>query len=348
MSKSVKIMDVTLRDGSYACNFKYTLAQQKAITKGLESLGIDYIEIGHGMGLRASSPQNGIALYSDEEYLKCAQMNLKKAKYGVFCIPGIAKLEDIDKAAEFGISFIRIGVNITDIKNAEPYIKRAKENKLNVMVNFMKTYAKSPEYVAEQAAMAEQYGANYVYIVDSAGCMMPSDVEEYFSAVNAMTKVKLGFHGHDNLGMAMANTLKAAEVGYDIVDCTLQGIGRSAGNTPIELFVICASKNGFDLDIDIPSMLNLSKKYVYPLHSRYNNIDVMCGVVGMHTGFLGAVNKMAGKYGVNPMLLMQEYSKYSQVHMDIDILEKMAQNFPEDIESYLIADFNGYFGIGQY
>lgn len=348
MSKTVKIMDVTLRDGSYAYNFNFSLAQQKVITCGLEELGLEFIEIGHGMGLNASSPQNGIALHSDEEYLKTAQKSLKKAKYGIFCIPGIARLEDVDKAAEYGAGFIRVGINVTDVLKAEPYIKRAKDRGLIVMVNFMKTYAKSPEYVAEQAIIAESFGADYVYIVDSAGYMMPSDIEAYFESVNAKTSVKLGFHGHDNIGLALANTLKAAEVGFDIVDCTLQGMGRSAGNTATELFAICAQRKGYDLGIDIPKILNLSKKYVYPLHSRYNNIDVMCGVVGMHTGFLGSVYKISGKYGINPMLLMQEYSKYSQVQMDIEVLDRIAQSMPEDIESYMVADFHGYFGTGQY
>lgn len=348
MNRTVKIMDVTLRDGSYAYNFNFSLAQQKAITSGLEELGLEYIEIGHGMGLNASSPQNGVALHSDEEYLRTAQKSLKKAKYGMFCIPGIARLEDVDKAAEFGAGFIRVGINVTDLNKAEDYVKRAKNNNLIVMVNFMKSYAKSPIYVAEQVVKAESFGADYVYIVDSAGYMMPSDIEEYFGEVRSKTDVKLGFHGHDNIGLALANTLRAAELGFDIVDCTLQGMGRSAGNTSTELFAICAQRQGYDLGIDIPQILNLSKKYVYPLHNRYNNIDVMCGVVGMHTGFLGSIYKISGKYGINPMILMQEYSKYSQLHMDIEVLDQMAQSMPEDIESYMVADFNGYFGTGQY
>lgn len=348
MNKTVKIMDVTLRDGSYAYNFNFSLAQQKAITTGLEALGIEYIEIGHGMGLNASSPLNGVALHSDDEYLETAQKSLTKSKYGMFCIPGIAKLEDVDKAAAYGVGFIRVGVNITDVKKAEDYIKRAKENNLTVMANFMKTYAKDPTYVAQQAIKAEEYGADYVYIVDSAGCMMPSDIEQYYEEIRSRTKIKLGFHGHDNIGLALANTLKAADLGFDIVDCTLQGMGRSSGNTPTELFAICAQKKGYDLRLDIPQILNLSKKYIYPLHKRYNNIDVMCGVVGMHTGFLGAINKISGKYGVNPLLLMEEYAKYNKINMDIGKLDQIAKGLPEDIESYIIADFNGYFGTGQY
>lgn len=340
-------MDVTLRDGSYANHFQFSLAQQKLITTKLEQLGFEYIEIGHGMGLNASSPQNGVALHTDKEYLQMAQKSLQSAKYGVFCIPGIARIEDIDIAHDFGASFIRVGTNITQVIEAEPYIRRAKELDMIVMSNYMKVYAEPKEYVAEQVLKSEEFGADFVYIVDSAGCMLPHEIEDMYYEIRRVSDIKLGFHGHDNLGLAMTNALKVAELGFDIVDCTLQGMGRSAGNTPTELFAICAEKMGYDIHVDIPGLLNLSKKYVYPMAHRYNNIDVMCGVVGMHTGFLGSISKMSGKYGVDPMKLMAEYSEYSRIKMEPDKLEQIASEMQEDLDSYSTADFNGYFGYGQ-
>ena len=306
MNKDIKIMDVTLRDGSYANHFQFSLAQQKLITTRLEELGFEYIEVGHGMGLNASSPKNGVALHTDAEYLGMAQKTLKKAKYGMFCIPGIARLDDINLAHDLGAGFIRVGTNITEVDNSEPFIKRAKELGLTVMSNYMKVYAEPPEFVAQQALKSESFGADYVYVVDSAGCMLPQEIESMFNAIRKVTSIKLGFHGHDNLGLAMTNALKVAELGFDLVDCTLQGMGRSAGNTPTELFAICAQKLGYNIHVDVPGILNLSKKYIYPMMHRYNNIDVMCGVVGMHTGFLGSISKASGKYGVDPMTLMAE------------------------------------------
>ena len=125
-------------------------------------------------------------------------------------------------------------------------------------------------------------------------------------------------------------------------------MGRSSGNTPTELFAICAERMGFNIHFDIPKLLNLSKKYVFPMMNRYNNIDLMCGVVGMHTGFLGSIHKVAGEYGVNPLLLMKEYTNINKVSMDLDKLGEIAKTLPEDYESLAIADFNGYFGHGQY
>ena len=128
---SPKILDVTLRDGSYAIDFQFSCIQQKLITEGLEKLGIEYIEIGHGMGINASSPRNGLALHTDAEYLDTARKTLKKAKYGMFCIPGVARLEDVDIASDYGVGFLRIGTNVTEVDSSKPYIERAKKILLN-------------------------------------------------------------------------------------------------------------------------------------------------------------------------------------------------------------------------
>ncbi|MCR5304302.1 MAG: 4-hydroxy-2-oxovalerate aldolase [Lachnospiraceae bacterium] len=342
------IMDVTMRDGSYAVNFQFSLSQQRLITTGIEDLGFEYIEIGHGMGLGASSPENGIALHTDEEYLDTARKSLKKAKYGTFCIPGIAKLEDVEKAASYGAGFLRFGTNVTDVKNSEPYIKKARDLGIIPMANLMKSYALKPEELADKVAEAESFGAECVYIVDSAGCMLPDDIKRCYEAIRKVTDVKLGFHGHDNLGLVLWNSFTAIEQGFEFIDCTLQGIGRSSGNAPLEMMCINAKKMGYDLDVDLIKLLNLGKKYVYPLCHRYNSIDTMCGVSGMHTGFLGSVRKVSGEYGVNPLSLIDMYSDYSRIKMDADKLEEMAKTLPQDEESLVITDFNGYFGHGQY
>ncbi len=344
---SMKIMDVTLRDGSYANNFQFSCSEQKVITSSLEDLGYQYIEIGHGMGLGASSPKNGIALHSDEEYLETAQKSLKKAKYGMFCIPGIASLEDVDKAADYGVGFLRIGTNVTEVEKSEPYVKRAKDRGIHVMTNYMKSYAVTPQYFVEQVKRSISYGADTVYVVDSAGSMMPEQVETLFEEIRKVSDISLGFHGHDNLGLALWNSLKALELGFEFIDSSLQGMGRSSGNVSTELFTICAQKRGYDMNVDIHRLLEVSKKYVYPMMRRLNPIDVMCGYTGFHTSYLSAIHRVAGKYGVNPLRLMEKYTQYDQINMNEVKLEEIAKQLPEDIESLAVADFRGYFGNEQ-
>lgn len=345
--KQIRILDVTLRDGSYAIDFQFSCAQQRLITQGLEELGIKYVEIGHGQGLNASSPENGIALHTDEEYLCTAQRSLKKTKYGMFCIPGIARLEDVDKACDLGAGFLRIGTNVTEVDNSKEYIKRAKDRGIIVASNYMKAYAVAPEYLAEQVLKSESFGADIAYVVDSAGCMTPDQLEQTTEAIRKHSNIKLGFHGHDNLGFALTNSLKAAELGYEYIDCSLQGMGRSSGNTSTELFAIAAHKQGYPIDIDVKKVLKLSRRYVYPLSRRINMIDVMCGYSSFHTSYLRDIHKISGKYGVDPLALIEEYTKIDKVHMDINKLEEIARTLPEDLDSYSLCDFNGYFGHEQ-
>lgn len=344
-----EIMDVTCRDGSYAVNFQISTADEKHICKGLESLGYHYVEIGHGMGLGASRAGKGDALHTDLEYLRCAQDNLAKIFYGVFCIPGIAEIRDVDAAAEYGCHFIRVGCNVEDIDEAEPYVRRAKQCGMLVMSNYMKSYASTVTEFSEAVRKSEAWGANIIYIVDSAGSMMPTDIDRYYETIRSSSELKVGFHGHDNIGMALANSLHAVEIGIDFVDCSLQGLGRSAGNTSIENFTMCLNKMGYKTGIDEIDLLLLSKKYVYPLlkHRGIDPIDAECGSSGFHSSYLREIHKVAARYEVNPLLLIREYCRFDQVNLNEEELERIAAGLPKDAESGNLLDFSNYFGGEQ-
>lgn len=342
-----EIMDVTLRDGSYAVNYQFSLDDEKRICSALESLGYRYIEIGHGMGLGASNAKNGIAMHSDKEYLQCASECLTNAKYGMFCIPGIATLDDILLAAEYGCSFIRIGTNVEDVKKSESYIKYAKQLNLLVTANYMKSYAVTADEFKKAVQYSESWGADLVYIVDSAGGMLPADVEKYFNAVRQCSDIKVGFHGHDNIGMALTNSLFAIQLGVDFIDCSLQGIGRSAGNTSLEYLTICLKKMGYDIPVDIINLLYVSKKYVYPFVKKtgVHPIDLVCGMAGFHSGYLKDVYKSAVTYEVDPLKLIEGYCRKDQVGLDSKLLNEIAKSLPKDMESLNAIDFINYFKL---
>lgn len=349
MKNSFEIMDVTCRDGSYVVKFQMSTADEKHICQGVEDLGYHYTEIGHGMGLGADRIKKWEALHNDEEYLKCARENLNRIKYGMFCIPGIATIDDIKLAADYECSFIRIGCNVEDIDQTEAYIKEAKKQGLYVASNYMKSYASSLEEFQNAVRKSESWGSDLVYIVDSAGGMLPTDVERYFNAIKQISNIKTGFHGHNNIGMALANSLYAVELGVDFIDCSLQGLGRSAGNTSLEEFTICLQKMGYDLHIDEIKMLLLSKKYVYPLvkNRGINPIDVECGISGFHSSYLQEIHRVSAAYEVNPLMLIREYCKYDQVGMDVEKLKDLARVLPQDHESGMLLDFFNYFGNEQ-
>ncbi len=348
----MKILDTTIRDGSYAVDFKFTCANVSNIVERLTKLGdgIEFIEVGHGMGLNASSAEHGYSLYSDTEYLDAARKVSKDAQIGMFCIPGIARIEDLHVAKEHGLTFVRVGVPADQTQDAIKYVAEAKKIGLTVMVNFMKTYALFPEYVAEMAGIAINSGADYIYIVDSAGCMLPEQLSEYYEAIKGRDdNIKIGFHGHNNLGMAVANSLLCVEKGFDLIDCSFQGLGRSLGNTSTEMFVMALKKRYGSkyFDMDIPRLLEygyVSLKEISGSIHIQTPLDLVCGYAGFHSGFIKDIFKCCCEYEVDPLRLIIAYSEYSKTVLDYGKLCEIAKGLPKDdnIDSHPYS-FRQYF-----
>jgi len=348
--KKVEILETTLRDGSYAINYAFTSADTSIISKELEDAGFEYIEIGHGVGLNASNKGYGEAAQTDEEYIIAANSVLKKAKFGMFCIPGIARLEDVDMAAENGMGFIRIGTNVTEVPNSEPFIKKAREAGMFVAANFMKSYVLPPKEFAEQVKLSQKYGSQMIYIVDSAGGMFAEDINNYYNAIREVSDLPVGFHGHDNLGLAVSNSLEAAKIGIEFVDSSLQGLGRSAGNAGTEILIAALLKKGYDLNLNFLKIFDIGQKYIQPLLTLKGRppLDVITGYADFHSSYMRHIHKYSAKYSVNPILLIIEMCKIDKVHLDEEKLDKVAQKIKKDEEIYLARyDFSKYVGGEQ-
>lgn len=343
-----KIFDCTIRDGSYAVNFKFTCTDIKNIVSRQVKLGVEYIEIGHGQGLNASSPERGESLYSDVEYIDAAMTVAKNSKIGVFCIPGIARIEDLKMAKDHGVSFIRIGVTIDNVHKAKPYLTYAKSLGLETMVNFMKSYSRSPQRFAEGCKTAHDMGADYVYLVDSAGCMLPEDIEAFHkAAITLCPEIKLGFHGHNNMGLGVANGLKCVELGFSFVDCSFQGLGRSIGNIATEMFVMAVQKKyGTKIvDMDIPRLLEYGYVVLKDITDRKldNPLELICGYTGFHSSFLKDIYRCCCDYNVDPLRLIMAYSKIDKENIDKDKLAEVAKGLPKDNVDDHPYNFRKYF-----
>lgn len=332
----MQILDTTIRDGSYAIDFKFSCEDVAEITKKLEKLGLKYIEIGHGQGLNASSAEHGFSLHSDIEYMQTARENIDEAEYGFFCIPGIARLEDLHIAKEYGVSFIRVGVNADQPEMAKEYIVEAKKLGMKVMTNFMKTYIVTPEQFALNASFVESYGADYVYIVDSAGSMLPKEIGNFYDALRNLSKIKVGFHGHNNLGLAVSNSIYCAERGFDLIDCSLQGMGRSCGNASTEMFVMALKRMGYSIDMDIPCLLEYGYALLRDISKKdlQSPLDLVCGYAGFHSGFLKDIYKCCIQEQVDPLRLIIAYSEFDKKTMDINKLHDVAKTLPKDFDKH--------------
>lgn len=348
--KKMTVLDVTLRDGSYAVDFSFTPQETAHICRGLEDAGIEWIEVGHGVGLGASGPKYGVAAATDEEYMKAARKSLKKAKFGMFCIPGIATLEHLDLAKKHGMGFVRVGTNVTEVESSEPFIKKAKDLGLFVAANYMKSYALSPAQFAKQVRLSERYGVDMIYIVDSAGSMSAEDITRYFKAIRKISDIPVGFHGHDNLGLAIANSVAAADAGITFIDSSLQGLGRSAGNAATEVLITALLKRGYALPYNLFKLFELGQKFIQPRLTTLGRapLDIIAGFAEFHSSFMPHIQEYSVKYNVDAALLILEITKVDKVSLDLNVLDKIARSLPKTRELYFQKyGFNRYAGKEQ-
>lgn len=320
------ILEVTLRDGSYLIDFQFTAEDTANIASALEAIGFRWIEVGHGLGLNASRAGKGTAAASDEEYLAAAAQTLKAAKWGTFFIPGIGREEDLRIAARYGMSFVRIGTNVTEAVLAEPYIALAKELGFLVSYNAMKSYAVSSQEFGRIVAEVHSWGADIACLVDSAGSMDPDSVAAYLRAAKAQSSCPLGYHGHDNLSLAMANTLRAIEEGAVLVDSSLQGMGRSAGNCVTEVLVAILQRRGLISHIDLKAAMDVGQGLIQPLLGK-RGIDPMAvtsGVAKFHSSFTEKVQKYARMHQIDVRDLIVRLCQEDQVSAPDELLERLS------------------------
>lgn len=339
----MKILDTTIRDGSYAVDFKFSCRDVQDLVSKLQRIGIEYIEIGHGLGLHASSLEHGIALQTDEEYMAAARETAGNSKLGCFCIPGIARLEDVETAGRNGMDFIRIGLTVREYLKAKPYIEKCKMLGLEIFINFMKAYSATPAEFAAAAAELYKEGAGCVYIVDSAGSMSAGDIREYIEAARAVSKIEIGFHGHNNLGLAVDNTLYCVKKGIEFIDCSFQGLGRSLGNAPLEQVVMVMERRGYHTGFDIPRVLEYGYAGLRSIvrEKLVNPLDYMCGYAGFHSSFLKDVYRCCNEKEVDPLRLIMAYSNENKMTMDYERLSEVADSLPKDLSEnpYSFAEY---------
>lgn len=322
----VQILETTLRDGSYAVDFQFSVGQTAMIAHELEKAGFGLIEVGHGVGIGATRAGRGRAKHSDLAYLRAARGALTKAKFGMFCIPGIAQLEELQAALSEGMSFTRIGTNVTEVEDSAPFIEMARTAGIFVTSNLMKSYVLPPKEFAKAARFSESYGSEMIYIVDSAGGMLPNELRDYIHATKDVCGIPFGYHGHNNLGLAVSNTLLAVEEGALIVDSSLQGMGRGAGNAPTEILVYLLRRAGHELaSLKAKQILEIGQNCIRPLMKQgIDDLGVVTGAALFHSSNLPALLDVAVAFDCDPRDLVEEMCKHDKVEAPRELLTNLA------------------------
>ena len=331
-SRSVEIMECTLRDGSYAVDFKFTENDTAILAGALGRLGIRWIEVGHGLGLGAMQAGKGAMPSTDERLIEVAKRAAPHALIGCFFIPGIGTADQLKSARAAGLDFVRIGYNAPEIEEAYPYLELAAKLGLKSCLNFMKTYGISPAEFGEKARSGVAAGADVIYCVDSAGGMFPEDVHNYISAAHDRSECKVGFHGHSNLQFAVTNSVEAVRSGASFIDTTLYGLGRSAGNVPTEVAVAVFANLGIETGIDLFEVMDAAEEFMGPLMSQMQLYDMMSVAMGcsqFHSAFLPKVAAAARQHGVDLRRLVVAMGKSDPVYLDEKELERVASSLPK-------------------
>lgn len=305
----VRILDTTCRDGMHAMSHQFTPEQVKAIAGGLEKAGVNYMEVSHGDGLGGSSILYGFGAASDRKWLTAAASELKNTKLSVMLLPGIGKMDDLLMAAECGVKMCRVTVHCTEANITPQHIKLTKDLGLEAFGVLMMTHTVSPDVLLEQAKILQDSGADVVYMMDSAGHLLPEGVRARVSRLAEHLDIPVGFHAHANLGLQIANSLAALEEGASYIDTTLRGLGAGAGNTPTEVLAAVLDLCKYDTDIDLYRIMDVAEDVVAPIMKSTPTIDrvaLTIGYAGVYGSFALHAKRAAEKYGVDARDILLE------------------------------------------
>lgn len=327
MKREITLVDTTLRDGSHAVRHSFTTGQVSEVAGRLDQAGIPLIELSHGDGLGGSSYTYGFSKVSEYELLRAAKAHIQKARLTALLLPGVGTTEDLRQAAECGIEAVRVATHVTEADISAEHIKAAKEMGLFTVGFLMMAHMAAPERILEEAKKMEQYGADYINLADSAGYMMPDDVAARVSLLVGSLDIPVGFHAHNNLGMAIANSLKAAQEGARYLDGTLRGLGAGAGNAQMEVLIGVLERNGFTTGTDLYGVQDAAQEVVEPLMLRPQTIDtgsMMLGYAGVYSSFLLHVYDAAKHYRLEPRDILVELGERKMVGGQEDMILDVA------------------------
>ncbi|PKU52604.1 MULTISPECIES: 4-hydroxy-2-oxovalerate aldolase [Lysinibacillus] len=328
----IYLTEVALRDGSHVVAHQFSSEQVRYVTKQLSEAGVPYIEVTHGDGLGGSSLQYGFSKEHDIALIRAAAEVAGDSKITVLLIPGIGTIHHLKEAYEAGARVVRVATHVTEADVSKQHIETAKALGMEAFGFLMMSHSASPEKVLEQALLMESYGADAVYVTDSAGAMLPSDVQNRIRLLRAHLNIEIGFHAHNNLSLAVANTLVAIQEGATRIDGSICCLGAGAGNTQTEVLVAVLNRMGIETGIDLYQILDLAdyvRANILPHPQDITTGSLVMGYAGVYSSFLRHANIAAEKVGVDARDILVELGKLNVVGGQEDTIIEVAQKIAQ-------------------
>ena len=299
----IRMTDTALRDGSHAKNHQFTPDHVRAIVTVLDAAGMPVIEVTHGDGLGGSSFNYGFSHTDERVLMKTAVETATHARIAALMLPGLGTMDDIRAAHDIGVSIIRVATHCTEADIAIQHFGLAREIGMETVGFLMMAHSQSPETLAEQARIMADAGCQCVYVVDSAGAMIMEDASVRVAAVVAElgADAQVGFHGHDNLGLAVANSVLAVRAGAVQIDGSTRSFGAGAGNTPNEVFAAVCERQGIRTGVDVLALIDAAEDVVRPVMDNEctkDRLAIIMGYAGVYSSYLRHAYRAAEEYDV--------------------------------------------------
>jgi 4-hydroxy 2-oxovalerate aldolase len=331
----VRITDSTLRDGSHAMSHQFTEEQVRGVVSALDRAGVQVIEVSHGDGLGGSSFNYGFSLVDELDLIAAAVDEATTARIAVLLLPGLATVRHLQQAHAVGASVARIATHCTEADVSIQHFGAARALGMETVGFLMLAHRASPEVLAEQARTMVDAGAQCVYVVDSAGALVLSDAQARVQAVVDEVGpggAQVGFHGHQNLSLGIANSVLAYQAGARQIDGALCALGAGAGNSPTEVLAATFERLGIRTGVDLGEVLSAAEEVVRPFIPRLPWMDrasITQGYAGVYSSFLLHAERAAERYGVPAHAILQKVGEYGYVggqeDMIIDVALQLAQ-----------------------
>ncbi|MBE9548797.1 MAG: 4-hydroxy-2-oxovalerate aldolase [Proteobacteria bacterium] len=327
--RKITIHDMSLRDGMHSVAHQFSLDDMVSLSTALDRAGVPLIEVTHGDGLGGSSVNYGFGLHSSEEYLKTVIPLMKNAKISALLLPGIGTVEDLKMARDIGVNTIRVATHCTEADVAEQHITCAAKMGMDTVGFLMMSHMADPETILEQARLMHSYGANCLYMTDSAGYMLPAEVSTKISLLRDEfpEEIEIGFHAHHNLAMGVANSLAAVEAGANRIDGSVAGFGAGAGNTPLEVFIAVCTRMGIKTGVDLDMIMDAAEDIALPMMGEPTRISrdaLTLGYAGVYSSFLLHAKRVEKKHGIKSKDILVELGRRGTVGGQEDMIEDVA------------------------